>query len=247
MKKNTYPLLAAALLLILNGCAKQTTLIRWDAPLIDSVTSTAPVTYWDNGDQCFLISTDNLNVSLSGFISAKYLVIVLAMKNTSPELLHFYPQECLVSQPQKKTERKVYPIRPKDLDEAARNFMVSTTALSVLNLVLTGNQAASEEIQFNQRMVMQGYASDKAELAKNHTLFPDSYFSGYLFFNQSATGILDDAVDLTKPFKIHFTCGVDHFSVTGRLPRDDEYDGTESPEVLGRIVFFIDHSESVEP
>lgn len=247
MKKITYPLLAAALLLILNGCAKQTTLIRWNAPLIDTVTSTAPVTYWDNGDQCFLISTDHLNVSLSGFISANYLVIVLAMKNTSPELLHFYPQECLISQPQKKSERTVYPVRPKDLDAAARNFMVSTTTLSVLNLMLTGDREANEEIRFNQSMVMQGYANDKAELAKNHTLFPDSNFSGYLFFNKSATGIMDDAVDLTKPFEIHFTCGVDHFSVTGRLPRDDEYDGTESPEALQRLVFFTDHSESVEP
>jgi|GEM_PF-5934322 len=247
MKKITCPLLVAALLLILNGCAKQTTLIRWDAPLIATVTSTAPGTYWDNGDQCYLISTDHLNVSLSGLVSANHLVIILAMKNTSPELLHFYPQECFISQSQKKSGRKIHPVRPRDLDEAARNFMVSTSALSVLNLVLTGDQAASEEILFNQRMVMQGYASDKAELVKNHTLFPDSYFSGYLYFDKSLRGMLDDAVDLSKPFEIHFTCGVDHFSVTGRLPKDDEYDGTESPEALGRLVFFTDHSESVEP
>ena len=237
MKKIPIALLTLAVLFLLSSCTVQSKFVRWDAPLIRNTTSAGPSTYWENGNQYFLAATDRLDLSFTGFVNAKYLVIVVAMKNRSGEIIHFYPSLCSISQPHRKKNQMILPLRPARLDEKTRGFIMATAALNVLNVAFVGDRQTSDQIHNAQVIETINNEDEKAALAKNHSLFPNDYYSGCLFFERSTTGMNSDAVNIQESFDLHFVCSGERLSVTGRVPSDAKYDGTELPHLLERIIF----------
>jgi len=225
-------------IMLLAGCARQSQLVRWDAQRIESTNAREPYTLWENGTQWCKTSATDLQVYVSGFVTAKYLAIAFTLENTSQRILHFYPQECMVVQADGEESQETYPVRPATVDKATRDYLAGSTFLSFLNLAVTGDASASRRIEHDQRTVVYTNEQFKTDLSKNHTLFPGAVYSGILFFPVSGNAYGSSSVDTDNPFVVHIKTGENAIVVRGRVPASDLYDGMESEEEIRQINFW---------
>ncbi len=235
--KRMVTLTVVAVACLLSGCAKQSLLVRWDARLIEKMDAGEPFTFWENGTQWCKTSTMELQVYISGFVTAKYLGVAFSVENTSQNVLHFYPQECMIAQSNGDKTREIAPVRPVEVDKATRNYIAGSTFLGALNLALTGDESASRRIERDQHVVKYVNEEFKTDLSKNHTFFPGARYTGILYFPVSRSSFSTSGVITNHPFEVHLHMGENAIVMRGLVPGSEAYDGMESEEDIRQINF----------
>ena len=160
-------------------------------------------------------------MNLTGFSMGRTIYVLASLTNKKSDPITFFTTDNNLTYPFGNETVELNPIRPKNLDKSHFSFFNSIIrgAGSISNLLL--NVPVDKLIKTGDRARMsvigEEYHDDEIEITKkifisNHTIFPETNYSGFLVFEYKK-----DKPVLTNPFIVKIKLDDKEFTASGKL------------------------------